>query len=136
MRYKKIKKLPAEKFRRETGVKKKTFSLMIKVIKIAEKEKKKKGGRNNKLPVEERLLMTLEYLREYRTFFHISNSYGIGESTCHENVTKIEDILIKSNKFNLPKRKELLMSENEIELVLVDATESPIERPKRCKKKP
>ncbi|NIA18388.1 MAG: IS5/IS1182 family transposase, partial [Actinobacteria bacterium] len=77
MKYTKIKKLPAEKFRRETGVKKETFNLMVEVVKIAEKEVKKKGGRNNKLPIEERLLMTLEYLREYRTFFHIANSYGV-----------------------------------------------------------
>jgi len=136
MKYQKIKKLPAEKFRRETGVKKETFNQMIEIIKTTEKETRKKGGRKNKLPVEERLLMTLEYLREYRTFFHISNSYEIGESTCHENITKIENILIKSKKFSLPKRKELLMSENEIELVLIDAAESPIERPKRTKKKP
>ncbi|HAT3882275.1 TPA: hypothetical protein JBA38_08915 [Legionella pneumophila] len=30
--------------------------------------------------MEERLLMTLEYLREYRTYFHISCGYGLSES--------------------------------------------------------
>ena len=136
MKYKKIKKLPAEKFRRETGVKKKTFNQMIKVIKIAEKTKEKTGGRPNKLPVEERLLMTLEYLREYRTYFHIANSYEVSESVCYRNTIAIENILIKSRKFSLPKRKEILMSDNPIEIILVDAAESPIERPKRTKKKP
>lgn len=52
---------------------------MIEIIKRYEEKKKKLGGRPNKLPVEERLLMKLEYLREYRTFFHIVNSYGISE---------------------------------------------------------
>lgn len=46
----------------------------------------------------------------------------------------IEDILVKYNEFSLPKRKELLDS-NEIKVILVDATESPIERPKRYQKK-
>ena len=131
MKYEKIKKLPAEKFRRETGVKEKTFNKMIEVIKIAEKRKKKVGGRPNKLSVEDRLLMTLEYLREYRTYFHISNDYGIDESVCYRNIIAIENILIKSNKFNLPKRKERLLSEDELEVFLVDATETPIERPKK-----
>jgi hypothetical protein len=34
----------------------------------------------NKVSLENRLLMTLEYLREYRTYFHISRSYGLSES--------------------------------------------------------
>ena len=75
--------------------------------------------------------MTLEYLREYRTFFHISNDYGISEPLCHINIKKVENLLIKSNEFNLPKRKEKLLSEDELEVFLVDATETPIERPKK-----
>ncbi|WP_223844973.1 transposase family protein [Orientia tsutsugamushi] len=30
--------------------------------------------------MDEQLLMVLEYLREYRTYFHISQNYGISES--------------------------------------------------------
>ena len=137
MKNKKLCKLPDATFRRRTGVKKKTFTLMLKVIEKAEKEKpKKKSGRPKKLSIEDRLLMTLEYLREYRTYFHIAQSYDVAESVCYENIKDIENILIKSKEFSLPKRKDLVMSDNEIEIVLVDATESPIERPKRTKKKP
>jgi len=75
--------------------------------------------------------MTLEYLREYRTYFHISQSYEVAESVCYENIKDIENILIRSGKFNLPKRKGRLMSEDELEVFLVDATETPIERPKK-----
>jgi hypothetical protein len=42
----------------------------------------------------------------------------------------VEDTLIKSGKFRLPGKKALL-DDNEIEIVLVDVTESPIERPKK-----
>ncbi len=131
MKYKNIQKLSDEKFRRATGIKRKTFNLMVDILKKEEDKKKIVGGRPNRLTVIERLLMTLEYLREYRTFFHIAQSYGVSESVCNENIRKVEDILIKSKKFSLPKRKEILMSENPIEIILVDATETPIERPKK-----
>ena len=77
--------------------------------------------------------MTLEYLREYRTYFHISRSYGISESACYRNIRWVEDTLIKDGKFSLPGRKALLKSDVEYEVVLIDATESPIERPKKNK---
>ena len=132
MKNKKLRNLPDATFRRRTGVKKKTFTLMLEVIKKAEKEKvKKKSGRPKKLSVEDRLLMTLEYLREYRTYFHISQSYDVAESVCYENIKDIENSLIKSGRFNLPRRKEILMSDSPIEIILIDAAESPIERPKR-----
>ena len=136
MKYEKIKKLSEETFRRATGVKKKTFTLMVEIINKKEAEKKKAGGRPNRLSVEDRLLMTLEYLREYRTYFHIATSYGVAESVCYENTKAIEDVLIKSGKFSLPKRKEIAMSDDPIEVILIDASESAIERPKKKDKKP
>ena len=83
--------------------------------------------------MEDRLLMTLEYLREYRTYFHVASSYGISESSCYRNIKWIEDTLIKHPVFALPGRKALLKSEMEYEVVLIDATETPIERPKKNK---
>jgi len=137
MKNKNISNLSDSVFRRRTGVKKKTFALMMKIITKAESEKiKKKSGRPKKLSVENRLLMTLEYLREYRTYFHISQNYGVAESVCYENIKEIENILIKSKKFSLPKKKEVLLNEDNIEVILVDATETPIERPKKKDKKP
>ena len=46
---------------------------MVELINQALVQKKAQGGRP-KLSVEEMVLMTLEYLREYRTYFHISQS--------------------------------------------------------------
>ena len=94
---------------------------------------KSQGGKPNKLAIEDRLLMALEYLREYRTYFHISRSYGISESACYRNIRWVEDTLIKDGKFSLPGRKALLKSDMEYEVVLIDATETPIERPKKNK---
>lgn len=134
MRWETINKLAADEFRRLTGVKKPTFEEMVKILQAARAEKKLRGGRKNKLSIEETLLMTLEYLREYRTYFHVSKSYGMSEGYAYKTIRWVEDTLIKSKKFSLPGRKALLKSEVEYEVVLVDASEHPVQRPKKNKK--
>ena len=133
MKYEQIENLKPEAFRRLTGIKKKTFHEMISILEPAEKKKKKQGGRPSKLSLEDRLLMALEYWREYRTYFHVGTNYGISESNCFQAIRWIEDTLIKSGKFSLPGKKELLKSDMNYEVILVDATESPVERPKKSK---
>jgi DDE superfamily endonuclease len=133
MRWEVINKLAADEFRRLTGVKKPTFEEMVKILQAARAQKKLRGGRKNKLSIEETLLMTLEYLREYRTYFHVSKSYGISEGYAYKTIRWVEDTLIKSKVFSLPGRKALLKSDVEYELVLVDASEHPIHRPKKNK---
>ncbi len=133
MKYEGLKVLEEEKFRRLTGIKRSTFEKMIKILNEADKCKQGKGGRKPKLCLEERLLMALEYLREYRTYFHVSRSDGVSESTCYETIKWIENTLIKHPDFALPGRKALLKSDREYELVLIDATETPIERPQKNK---
>ena len=129
--YNSLSSLNNEGFRRHTGVYRKTFEVMTKMLQKAEKKKKVQGGKPNILSIEDRLLMWLEYIREYRTYFHIANSYGISESTCYRNCVWIEDVLIKSKKFSLPGKKELKKSDHKFDVVLIDATETPIERPKK-----
>lgn len=133
MKYKTLGSLKDEQFRRLTGVKRIIFDKMVGILQDATKLKKKKGGRNTKLCIENILLMTLEYLREYRTYFHISQSYGVSESTAYKSVRWVEDTLIKHPDFALPGRKELLKNDVKYEVVLVDVTETPIERPKKSK---
>lgn len=131
MRYERLKEFGGEEFRRLTGVKRGTFEKMIEILKEAERAKKALGGAPNQLEMEDRLLMVLEYLREYRTYFHVAASYGVSESACYRNIKWIEDVLIKHKDFALPGRKALLKSDMEYEVVLIDATETPIERPKK-----
>ena len=133
IKFEQIKDESEEGFRRLTGIKRTTFASMLSILRKAEIVMKARGGKPNKLALEERLLMALEYLREYRTYFHISRSYGISESACYRNIRWVEDTLIKDGAFSLPGRKALLKSDVEYELVLIDATETPIERPKKNK---
>ncbi|MFH1644547.1 MAG: IS5 family transposase [bacterium] len=131
MKFEKIKDFNESKFRRITGAKRTTFNKMVEIITTADAIKKAKGGRPNSLTIEDRILMTLEYLREYRTYAHIAASYGLSESNTFENIRWIEDTLIKCEEFNLPGKKELSKSDTEYEVILIDATEIPIERPKK-----
>ena len=101
--YTSTKKLSDEHFRRKTGIKRETFERMLEILKEAEHKKKEFGGSPNKLQLEDRLLMWLEYMREYRTYFHTASDYGISESACFRNCVWIENILIHSREFSLPK---------------------------------
>jgi hypothetical protein len=131
MRYEKIKVLKDAVFRRLTGIKRPTFDKMVEILTRARVEKKSRGGKPNKLSIEDSLLMALEYLREYRTYFHISQSYGLSESACYRTIVWVEDVLVKDKTFSLPGRKALTKSDNQYEVILIDATETPIERPKK-----
>jgi hypothetical protein len=75
----------------------------------------------------------LEYLREYRTYFHIGASYGISESSAYKTIKWVEDTLIKHPDFALPGKKALLKSDCEYNLVLIDVSESQIQRPPKSK---
>ncbi len=130
-----VKGLEAENFRRLTGVKRSTFERMLEILRDAEIKKKHRGGRPSKRILEDRLLMTLEYLREYRTYFHIGQSYGVSESNAYQAIRWSENQLIRSKAFRVSGKKALLKSENVFEIILIDATESPIERPKKNKKR-
>ena len=98
MTYEKVKNLTSEKFKRLCGVKKETFAQMVEIVENQEKLKTK-TGRPSKLSLENQVLMTLEYLREYRTYFHIAQSWGVNESTAYRIIRKIENILIRSKEF-------------------------------------
>ena len=131
MKQEQIKDLGGEEFRRLTGIKPETFEKMLKILLDADRKKKSRGGRRNKLNLKDQLLVTLEYIREYRTYFHIGKSYDISESAVYKTVRWIEDNLIKHPAFALLRRKELI--NNNYDTILIDATETPIERPKKAK---
>ena len=130
-KYDGIQHLDPEKFRRLTGVKKETFHVMVEILHQAESLRRVKGGPKRKLSVEDMLLLSLEYLREYRTYFHVGTNYGVSESQAQRIHRWVEQTLIKDERFHLPGRKKLLQSDCEFEVILLDASESPIERPKK-----
>ncbi len=128
--YEKTERLSDIDFKQIIGVKRKTFAAMVEVLAAAYFEKHKRGGRKPKLTLEEQLVMTLKYLRQYVTQKELAYEFEVGEATVHDIIVWVEDTLVKDDKFQLPGKKALL-EDDSIEIILVDVTECPIERPKK-----
>lgn len=126
----KVAKLKDADFKQIIGINRKTFFEMVGVLQIAYLEKHKKRGRHTKLTIEEQLFMSLKYWRQYVTQKELAFEFSVGEATVHDTIVWVENTIVKSEKFSLPGKK-VLLEENKIEVVLVDVTESPIERPKK-----
>ncbi len=131
MRYEEVEGLPPGQFKRLTGVRRETFEQMLSVLRASE-QRKKRSGRPSKLSLGDRLLLTLMYWREYRTQFHIAKSYGIHEANANRIIRKVEGALAASGAFSLPGKRAVQPGEGvEIPFMIVDVTETPIERPKK-----
>lgn len=136
MKYENMKNYSASRFRQVTGVLPETFDVMVNELKKqAEQQQKKVAGRPRALAIEDQLLMTLEYYREYRSYDCIAASYGVGKGTVSRTINWVENVLVKSGLFNLPGKKALTKNTSEIEVIVVDSTETPIERPKNGQRK-
>lgn len=135
MMFDKLKTIKKTELLRLTGINDIIFNKILEILKIEEIKKFKNGGIPNKLSLENRLLMTLEYWREYRTYFHIAKNYGISESSCYRNIKWIENTLIKHPDFQqLDGQKSLLNNDFKDKTVIIDVTENPIQRPKKDRK--
>ena len=132
--YGKTEKLGDKDFKQIVGVKRKTFDAMVTILREAytRKPRKWRGGRKKKLTMEEQLLMTLKYLRQYVTQKELAFEFEVGEATVCDTIRWIEDTLIKDGTFSLP-RKKVLLEDKSIGAVLVDVTECPVERPQKNK---
>ena len=127
MRYDEIKDRNETDFKRLTGVRHQTFKQMVAILET----EMPTFGRPAKLNRADQLLLTLMYWREYRTQFHIAQSYNLSEASVCRTIQKVETALINSKQFRLPGKKAPPPSDTLIEVVVVDATEQPIERPKK-----
>ena len=116
-------------FKRRFGVRPDTFKQIVKALKPARVTPK--PGVKPKLGIEERVLIALEYWREYRTYFHIGSSWGVSESTVCRIVDSVEDALMASGQFRLPGKKQLVRGFGKPTVVAKDVTETAIERPSR-----
>src|SRR5215510_7616675 len=122
-------------FKRMFGVKPGTFKQMKEILEKEYRELHKQGGSPPKMSVEQKLYATLKYLREYRTMEHIGGDYGVSKSTICESIQWVENTLIKDGRFKLPDKKALKKALSVNEFIIIDVTESPINRPKKTKKR-
>ena len=107
---------------------------MLEILQAKHVELHKKGGRKPKLSVLDKLIIMLTYYRDYRTMNNIAFDYGVVKSTICDTVKWVENVLVKDGSFSLPKKRTLQQEDLDVEVVLIDATECEIERPKKNKK--
>ena len=122
--------LTDEAFKRHIGTTKKVFHLMLDILKMAHDMLHEQGGQPLKnLSIGDKLLITLQYYREYRTQENIGADFGCSKSTVCRSIHWVEDTLSADGRFQLPGKKALQEEEN-IKTVAVDVMEHPMERPK------
>jgi hypothetical protein len=123
----------AHTFKRMFGVEKHTFMKMKEILDKEYEKMHMKGGSPPKMSVEDKLYAALKYLREYRTMESIGGDFGVSKSTICESIQWVENTLTKDGTFKLPGKKVLKEADGTIEYIVIDVTESPINRPKKTK---
>ena len=110
MVYERIQSFPAALFKRFAGVRPDTFATMVDLLRAHHARTHRKPGRPPKLSLEDQVLLTLGYWREYRTLFHTATSWGLHEATACRIVHRVEDVLAHSGRFRLPGKKALALA--------------------------
>ena len=85
----------------------------------------KKRGKKSEVALADRLLLTFTYMRHYPTFARLDMEFGFSESYANKIYHQLLDVLVKV--LSLKNRKHLL--ENNLQTIIIDATDQPIERP-------
>jgi len=125
-----------EKFKRSIGTTKEVFRAMLEILQADFDKKHELGGAPPDLTVNDKLLITTKYFREYVTMESIADEYNCSKSSVHRSIRWVETTLAADSRFKLP-GKEVLQKklqeetqDGEIKEVAIDVTEHPINRPK------
>ncbi len=134
MTWEEISTLHGKKFRRITGVYRSVFEEMVCCVEGTKMKERKHPTRGNsfKLSVENQVLMTVLYWREYRSQERLGMDFQISQPRVSRTIKEIETILIKDSSFHVA-GKRTLTSPEAYEAVIVDVTETNTERPKKNK---
>jgi hypothetical protein len=133
--FNRIKKYSPLNFKRCTGISLYSFTLILNTLQkhfddLHKKNPLSKRGLKPTISLENKLLLTLYYLRDYPTFIKLGQTFGISESYANKIYHSILNVIIKY--YHVPNRKELL--NKELDTVIIDVTEQPIERPVKKQK--
>jgi hypothetical protein len=120
-------------FKRVFGVEIKTFNKIKEILEKEYKKTHKRGGSRPKMPAEDKLHAALKYLRECRTMESIGGGYGVKKSAICESIQRVENTLKKDGAFKLPDKKVMKETAGTTGYVVIDVTESPVNRPKKTK---
>ncbi len=122
-------------FTRQVGVSFGTFQVILERLKTEIKHRQeikplRRCGRKSSLAIEDQLLLTLIYLRQYHTFLSLGELFGISESYAQKRYTFITQRLLKA--LPIPNDKALTLANL---TVAMDVSEQPLERPLKDQQK-
>lgn len=92
---KRIAGLRDEQYKILLGVDKPTFDKMYSILVDAYNKLHEKGGKPPILTVLDKLVITLGYWREYRTYRNIAFDYGVSKTAIGDSVIWVENTLIE-----------------------------------------
>ena len=133
--FEKAKLQKPEELKRDIGISLENFYEVVLLIKNQIKELHKKNpnrtkGVKSSLSIEDKTLLTLYYLRHYPTFANLGDTFSISESYANKIYHSILNIMVKTLHVNTSKQ----LLDKEIDTIVIDVSEQPIERPVKKQK--
>lgn len=135
LRYNEAMNLSAERFQRMVGVSFQKFHyLLAKLTEEVEHRREKnpmsKRGLSSAISLNDKLLLTLYYIRHYTTFEIVSCVFKVSESYANKIYHRISSILVSIVHVKGIK----VLSQSDIDNIIIDASEQTIERPLKRQK--
>lgn len=135
LRFKSLSELSGDEFTRKTGLPRSCFLELLSLIESNIEQTKqahplKRRGCKSALKVEDKLLLTLYYLRHYPTFDILADMFSVSSSYANDIYHQYSSIMV--NVLHVEGAKSLKLQN--LETILIDVTEQPIERPKKGQK--
>ena len=128
-------RLRGREFGRITGVTPAEFEEIVGRVRPGwlrrEKRKKKSGRPHGMGGLEEQLIALLIYYRCYTTHLFIGALFGVDDSTVCRRFAVLEPIVARVTGI----KKDRTLKQDDLEILLIDATEQRIERPVREQRK-
>lgn len=133
--YEEAKLQNADDFKRDTGVSLEIFVSIIQLVKshfedLFDKNPNKLKGVKSSISIENKILLTLYYLRHYPTFKNLGDTFGISESYANKIYHIILNVLVQV--LHVLGNKSLL--DVDLDTIVIDVSEQPIERPVKKQK--
>ena len=135
-RYSKIIQQSERSFKRQTGLSIDNFNQLLQqlgfhIAQLKIENPLKNRGLKGRLSLEDKLLLTLYYIRHYPILLLLGQIFNISESYAHKIYHIIIDMIVKIAHVKGVKS----LVNGTIKDIVVDVSEQPIERPKKGQKK-
>ncbi len=128
--FEQAKKQNQEDFKRDTGVSLDNFFTIINLVKdyfnnYYAKNPNRSKGQKPSIIIEDKILLTLYYLRHYPTFVNLGNVFNISESYANKIYHSILTVLVQ--ELHVPGSKTLM--DTDLDTIVIYVSEQEIERP-------